>query len=49
MSPTSYQLLYPAMFGKAKVALFPENPKLIEEGQDAGEVVFGEAALLSAL
>ena len=27
MSPTSYQLLYPAMFGTAKVAIFFYNPK----------------------
>ncbi len=30
MSPTSYQLLYPAMFGTAKVGNFFENPNFFK-------------------
>ena len=48
MSPTSYQLLYPAVFGTAKVCNFPDNAKLFfQESYHAVNVVFGEGTLLA--
>ena len=49
MSPTSYQLLYPAVFGTAKVEIKTKIPKILFQnvGEIVEQVFFGNALLLA--